>query len=718
MGTEVFKHIVDAVGEAILTIDDAGAVVMCNRAARRVWGCTDGELVGKTARDLFTRESAGVYDEAVDQQLQAGPQKDAWFELTGQRLDGKTFPAEVRLSSLEHSSAAYTGRKMCIAAVRDLTARKRREAQLQESEQAFRTLLDSIFEGIFIHDDGVLLEANQQAAELTGYPKDELRGMRMALLTTDSLAGPGEPETHDVGEFADVIEAVGVNKNGETADIEILTKRITYRGQPVWVSAFRDVTAFKEKERELRRRLEAEDLISHISSRFINANVSEMDDTISDCLARIGEMTGVDRAYMVAMAGDRVDDKYKHEWTAPGIAPALYEYQRKGPDDFAWFKARLEEGRPTAIHDVEALPPEAANEREMLASLGIKSGLFTPMKANNQLVGFVGFDSIKRKRVWSEETVNQLKLVGDILANAVERQRQQLALEEANEALERKVVQRTQALAEKHAQLVQSEKMAALGQLVAGVAHEINTPLGAIKSNNDILDRSLTKLGRILLGEDAPAEIREHRMVNKLLGGVTKLSGINEEAIERIVRIVSSLRKFARLDSAEVDTVNLHAGLDNTLTLVHHELKNRIEVSKEYGDIPAVECYPNQLNQVFMNLLVNASQAIEGKGKISIRTRRAPDESVESVVVEITDSGKGIPKDNLKRIFDPGFTTKGVGVGTGLGLSIVHQLIRDHSGRIEVDSEPGQGTTFRLILPTALQQRPASSLHPPQRASA
>ena len=128
--------------------------------------------------------------------------------------------------------------------------------------------------------------------------------------------------------------------------------------------------------------------------------------------------------------------------------------------------------------------------------------------------------------------------------------------------------------------------------------------------------------------------------------------------------------------------------------MVHHELKNRIQVHKDYGRIPSIPCYPNQLNQVFMNLLVNASHAIEGVGTIFIKTRS----NDGSVIVEIRDTGVGIPKENLTRIFDPGFTTKGFGVGTGLGLSIVYQIVQDHKGKIEVESEVGEGTTFRLIL--------------------
>ncbi|MCI0420006.1 MAG: ATP-binding protein, partial [Acidobacteria bacterium] len=167
----------------------------------------------------------------------------------------------------------------------------------------------------------------------------------------------------------------------------------------------------------------------------------------------------------------------------------------------------------------------------------------------------------------------------------------------------------------------------------------------------------------------------------------------------RIAKIVRSLKNFARLDEAEFQKADLHEGLDSTLTLVHHELKNRAVVVKDYGSLPLVYCSPNQLNQVFMNLFINASQAIEDKGEIRIRT--FSDDG--KVCVQITDNGKGILPEHLSRIFDPGFTTKGAGVGTGLGLSICYNIIQRHKGNITVQSEPGRGTEFTITLPVQLE---------------
>ena len=257
-------------------------------------------------------------------------------------------------------------------------------------------------------------------------------------------------------------------------------------------------------------------------------------------------------------------------------------------------------------------------------------------------------------------------------------------------------------LRDTQAALVQSEKMASLGALVAGVAHEINTPVGSINSNSDVMIRALDKLQTTL--QNAPSEVKDNADLKRtleVLGGIGK---VNQTACERIVKIVRSLRNFARLDEAERKMADLHEGLESTLTLVHHETKNRIEVVRNFGDIPEIECFPDQLNQVFMNILVNATHAIEGKGKITITTRS----NTGSVILTFSDTGKGISPENLVNIFDPGFTTKGVGVGSGLGLAICYRIVKEHGGRIEVQSELGRGSTFTITLPVrALADTPA-----------
>ncbi len=250
-------------------------------------------------------------------------------------------------------------------------------------------------------------------------------------------------------------------------------------------------------------------------------------------------------------------------------------------------------------------------------------------------------------------------------------------------------------LRDAQAQLVQSEKMAALGGLVAGVAHELNTPIGAVASNADVASRALGVVREGLAADGVAEMASKNPRIDRALRILEESTKVTRDASERVARIVKSLRNFARLDEAERKKADLHEGLDSTLTLLRHELKGGIEVVKDYGTLPEIDCFPNQLNQVFMNILVNACHAIEERGTITISTRAEKDVAV----VRISDTGKGIKAEHLQKIFDPGFTTKGVGVGTGLGLSISFRIVQDHHGTIEVESVHGRGTTFTVRLP-------------------
>lgn len=252
---------------------------------------------------------------------------------------------------------------------------------------------------------------------------------------------------------------------------------------------------------------------------------------------------------------------------------------------------------------------------------------------------------------------------------------------------------------ETHAHLVRSEKMASLGMLVAGVAHEINTPIGAVRSMHDSLMRALGKL-RGVLDSDLEAE-RKAKKVDKLLSILDDCNRVIADGTSRVTQIVRRLRSFARLDEAELKEVDVVSGIEDTLGLIHHELKNNIEVERDFQARPIIACYPGALNQVLLNLLMNARQAISDRGRIKVTTRTDD----EYFIIEVEDDGGGIPKENVERIFDPGFTTKGVGVGTGLGLSICYQIVQDHRGRILVDSEEGRGTRFTVCIPLNLGEQ-------------
>ena len=267
-----------------------------------------------------------------------------------------------------------------------------------------------------------------------------------------------------------------------------------------------------------------------------------------------------------------------------------------------------------------------------------------------------------------------------------------------------------------HTQLMQSEKMASIGQLAAGVAHEINNPTGFVSSNlktltdyqndiSEVIKKYKKLLADISLSDNMPAPVTEQ--VNNiimfeqdvdldfLLNDITDLIKECREGTERIKKIVLDLKDFAHPGDDKLKSVDINENIDSTLNVVWNEIKYKATVAKEYGELPVVKCYPQQLNQVFMNLLVNAAQAIEGNGEIVISTA-ALDGYVE---IKFSDTGTGIPEENISKLFDPFFTTKEVGKGTGLGLNVSYNIIKKHNGNITVESRVGEGTTFTIQIP-------------------
>ncbi|RFF49415.1 ATP-binding protein [Xanthomonas campestris] len=258
--------------------------------------------------------------------------------------------------------------------------------------------------------------------------------------------------------------------------------------------------------------------------------------------------------------------------------------------------------------------------------------------------------------------------------------------------------------------LLQSEKMASIGQLAAGVAHEINNPIGYVHSNLGSLQEYLRSLftlieayERALQAPDPKAlipeidEIRNRADIDFISRDLPQLMAESREGIERVTRIVRDLKDFSYSDRSESwKMVDLHAGLESTINIIWNELKYKVTLERNYAELPLVECLPSELNQVYMNLLLNAGQAIVERGTIIVTTGR---DEAENVWIQFQDSGAGIAPDLLQRIFDPFFTTKPVGSGTGLGLSISYGIINKHHGRIDVESVPGQGASFRIVLP-------------------
>ena len=296
--------------------------------------------------------------------------------------------------------------------------------------------------------------------------------------------------------------------------------------------------------------------------------------------------------------------------------------------------------------------------------------IILPIYHLNKLLGIIVLSTKQKTKL--DDTLEVLNGVSSQLGNAII----QAELYKKNEQMVKDLTKTLKELKDTQLKLINSEKMASLGQLVAGVAHEINTPVASIKSNNEITKKLISK-------------IKDDEILNLL----KEINEIDGEAIDRINRLVVSLRKFVRLDEAELQEADINKEIDLTLDLIRHETKNRIEIVKNYSKLPPVKCYPNMLNQVFMNILVNAVHAIKDRGTITIDTNYKND----NLSVKIKDTGCGIKEPD--KIFFAGYTTKGVGVGTGLGLAISQKIIEKHKGKISVKTKINEGSEFTITIP-------------------
>lgn len=301
-------------------------------------------------------------------------------------------------------------------------------------------------------------------------------------------------------------------------------------------------------------------------------------------------------------------------------------------------------------------------------------------------------DEMKLLRSYNEVLFNKLEAKMQELQQTIDEQKK---YEETMKAMQ--------------AQIIQQEKMASIGQLAAGVAHEINNPMGFITSNLTSLGKYAERLDTYIAalqgslyacpghpGMDELDQLRQKLKVDYIISDVNELIKESLDGANRVRRIVQDLKSFSRLDQAELTHANLNECLETTINIAWNELKYIATLEREFGDIPQISCNPQQLNQVFLNLLVNAAQAMEQQGVITVRTWAEADH----VCVSVSDTGKGMPKEVQDRVFEPFYTTKSAGKGTGLGLSISADIIRNkHHGEISVASEPGKGTTFTVRLP-------------------
>ena len=618
----------------------------------------------------------------------------------------------------------------------EITERKRAEDVVYHREQEFKALVENSpdliarFDREFRH-----IYVNPSVERITGIPKQKFIGK-----TNQDLGMPEELVTCWHKALTNVL-ATGREQTIEfdfpgSQGIQSFQSRIvpefTQDGSVGrLLSVTHDITQRKQAEEELRQSearfrelAQREALLNQLASQIRRS--LDLNTILETAVHEIRNLLQIDRCFFLWYRPNREPPVWEVvQESKTSLFPSLMGYcvpiTTFGPLTIRVFNKEI-----TRVDSARALTDPV--ERKFFFSIGYTALLALPIHTTYGEVGVVSCGHSGGSRPWQDSEVELLRAVADQLAIAID---QAHLLEQSRTATAKATQQATQLektlaeLQQAQIQLVQSEKMSSLGQLVAGIAHEINNPVSFIYGNLNYLNNYIEDLLNLVerYQTDAPQPSPEIHALAKEIDidfireDLPKLLRSMRIGSERISKIVRSLQNFSRLDEAEIKWVDIHEGIDNSLLLLAHRFKTKqssypdIEVIKDYGDLPKVQCYPGQLNQVFMNILSNAIDAIEEYNKnrsheerekqpsrIWISTEVLPD--CNQVAILIGDNGPGMTQEVCHRLFDPFFTTKPVGQGTGLGMSASYQIVvHKHQGQVQCISAPGYGTVFLIYIP-------------------
>jgi len=616
-----------------------------------------------------------------------------------------------------------------------IRARKRRgEAEHDLALHGFA--LNNVHEAAFlIGEDARFSYVNDEACRVLGYSREELLDLTVADIDPNLPAELWREHWLKLRMLQTLtFEGSYLTKNGAELPVEINSNYFEYNGRAFNLSLVRDISGRKQLERGRLANLKFFESMDRVNRAVRGTNNPEQ--MMSDVLDATLSILDCDRAYLMYPC-----DPEAKSWSSPMERtkpeyPGALELGREMPMDAEvaeTLRILLEADGPVKFGPGGEYPlPEDVAEQ-----FGFHCFMATALYPKTGKPWQFGIHQCSGPRIWTslEERIFQeiARRIGDGLTGLLayrDLQKSEEKLRRLNEELEHRVDERTRQLSRSHADLeeaykdlkiaqtriLQQEKMASIGQLAAGVAHEINNPLGFIISNMETLKEYIVTLLEFMRAQKAALEktstgspedegifeeletLHDSLAMDFLFKDIKELIDESIDGGERMKRIVWNLKSFARVDEQENKMADLNEGIESTLNIVWNELKYKAEVSKNYGDIPEIYCNPGQLNQVFMNLFVNAAQAIEKQGEIVIETR----EENGSVIVRVSDTGCGIAPDKLSRIFEPFFTTKPVGKGTGLGLSIAYDIVKKHGGEIKAESEVGRGSSFTVSLPVAM----------------
>jgi PAS domain S-box-containing protein len=532
--------------------------------------------------------------------------------------------------------------------------------------QLLRNLVDQSNDGIFVIDPlyGTFLDVNEKACISLGYTRKELLGLSVPQIDTaigDEVSFKAIVDhLKDVGQM--IIQGSHIRKDGTNFPVEVSIKYIQQDQHEYLVSVARDVTERHESEETLKYRLSFENLITDISTEFINLPNDKTDEGISSALRVLCEFVNVDRSYICLFSEDGKYVTNTHEWCNEYLKPFSHELQSISVENFPWFVGQLKKFETIYIQDSAQMPDEACKEKAFLISKSIKSMIGVPMVYDQHLIGCIGFDSARKEMSWNRESITLLKIVAEIFTSTLMRKRIQGKLDAF------------------HQRMFHAEQLASLGTVSATIAHELNQPFTGIQL---FLQQALREVQK--------EDINIKRVAENISDSLTE--------IEKAATIVDRFRKFARKSSrVELDEVNLSLIAKRiAMVLGEHASKVRLKTKLDFPEELTFRGNAADFEQLFFVLIENAIHAADEKiqQEIVVSGKRVDGH----IQLDVADTCGGLAEHDVAKMFQPFFTTKPAELGTGLGLSILDRIVTKYRGDIKVDNRVNEGVAFKITLP-------------------